>query len=63
MTERSKAVDDYPAIKARMDELRREAAGRPRAGAGTPMFDRILADPRTPASVRRFILKYRDQVR
>jgi hypothetical protein len=65
MTTRPRAADDFPVIRARMEELRRERAGTelggeplPKRLVGRPL---IVDNPRTPPSVRRLLLKYGKQ--
>lgn len=62
MTTRPRAADDFPAIRARMEELRLEGAvigageePLPKRLVGRPL---IVDNPRTPPSVRRLLLNY-----
>jgi hypothetical protein len=62
MTTRPRAADDFPAIRARMEELRRERTTTEAGGEPLPkrLVGRppIVDNPRTPQSVRRLLLKY-----
>jgi hypothetical protein len=61
MTTRPRVADDFPAIQARMEELRRERGAGEDQRPKLNLSDwglRIVNNPRTPASVRRLLLKY-----
>jgi hypothetical protein len=53
------AADDFATIRARMEELRRAEADASSAASAPPApaakLCRILANPNTPPSVRRFL--------
>jgi hypothetical protein len=61
---RPRAADDFAAIRARIEELRRDriqvpAGGKPTPQAGAINKRPLLVDnPSTPPKIRRFLLKY-----
>lgn len=52
-------ADDFPAIRARMEELRRiEGDANGSSVAPAAKLSRVLANPNTPPSVRRFLERH-----
>ena len=59
---RPRAADDFAAIRARMEELRRTKAAadseRPRRAPGIIERPLIVDNPATPPAIRRFLLRH-----